>query len=167
MLIGGMAVIARGVGRETIDVDATVHLGEHPIETLLEPLKVESIRMRRDDGLDFARRNQILLLRHEPSGTEIDLSFAWLPFELEALERAEAIDFAGVTFLTATAEDLIIYKAVAWRDQDRKDLDRLLLLHGGEVQLERVRSWVRRYAEVLDAPERITEFEDLLSRARR
>jgi hypothetical protein len=46
--------------------------------------------------LDFARENQILLLRHVPSGTDIDLSLAWLPFELEALGRAELLQLRGV-----------------------------------------------------------------------
>lgn len=65
----------------------------------------------------------------------------------------------------ATAEDLIVYKAVAWRDRDRSDVERLLVLHGRSIDLERVRGLVREFAAALDEPERVEQFEALLTRA--
>jgi predicted nucleotidyltransferase len=63
-----------------------------------------------------------------------------LPFERTALERADVVDFGGVRVPAATAEDLIIYKAVAWRDRDRSDVERLLARHGRSIDLNRVRN---------------------------
>jgi hypothetical protein len=143
MIIGGIAVIARGVPRQTIDVDATVWAESLDPEALLQALALHHLLPRIDDALDFARRHQILLLRHEPSGTPVDLSLAWLPFEREALQRSTVVDFAGVFIHVAAPEDLIVYKAVAWRDRDRSDIERLLTRYRGQLNLDRIRALVR------------------------
>lgn len=95
---------------------------------------------RISDAIAFARERQVLLLRHEPSGVTIEVSFAWLPFEEEALERAYEIDFQGVRLRVARAEDLIVYKAAAWRDRDRADIERLLVLHLEQINFPRSQS---------------------------
>lgn len=165
MVIGGIAVIARGVPRQTIDVDATVWAEAIDLQILFEALARQGLTPRIDDALEFARRHQILQLRHAPSGTPVDLSLAWLPFEREALERSSIVDFGGVAIRVATPEDLIVYKAVAWRDRDRADVERLLTRYGREVNLGRIRALVRDFAIALDEPERIAQFEALVARA--
>jgi hypothetical protein len=134
MLIGGIAVIARGVPRLTRDVGA------------------------------FAQANQVLLLRHEPSGIDVDLSIAWLPFELDALAASEPLDIAGARVAVARPEDLIIYKAVAFRSQDQQDIERLLVLYGTRVDLARIRRIVSEFAIALDEPGRTEEFAVILRR---
>ena len=165
MIIGGIAVIARGLPRQTIDVDATVWAEAIDPETLLEGLARQGLQPRIGDALEFARRHQILPLRHEPSGTQVDLSLAWLPFEREALERSSIVDFGGVPIRVAAPEDLIVYKAVAWRDRDRPDIERLLTRYGREIDLGRIRALVRDFAVALDEPERIEQFDALVARA--
>lgn len=165
MIIGGIAVIARGVPRQTVDIDATIWAEGLDVETLLPTLAAERILPRTADAVAFARERRVLLLRHEPTGTPLELILAYLPFERTALERADLVDFGGVRVPAATAEDLIIYKAVAWRDRDRSDVERLLVLHGRSIDLERVRRLVREFAMALDEPERIDQFEALLRRA--
>lgn len=165
MIIGGIAVIARGVPRQTIDIDAIVWAESLDPESLLQALARHHLLPRIDDALVFARRHQILLLRHEPSGTPVDLSLAWLPFEREALQRSTVIDFGGVFIHVAAAEDLIIYKAVAWRDRDRSDIERLLTRYGRQLNLDRIRALVREFALALDEPHRVEEFEAMVIRA--
>lgn len=166
MLIGGLAVIANGYARTTLDVDATLALGDKSLEDLLAPLAAHSIVPRESDAVAFARRHHVLKLRHLPSETPIDLSLAWLPFELEALHRATLVDFEGVSIPTVTAEDQVVYKAIAWRPRDQDDLYQLLVMHGGRMNLQRVRDWIREFSEVLDVPERPAEFEAVVKRAR-
>jgi hypothetical protein len=165
MIIGGIAVIARGLPRQTIDIDATVWAESIDPETLLQAFAQHLLLPRIGDALDFARRHQMLLLRHEPSGTPVDLSLAWLPFEREALQRSTVVDFGGVSIHVAAPEDLIVYKAVAWRDRDRSDIERLLTRYRGEVDLDRIRALVREFALALDDPHRVDEFEALVVRA--
>jgi hypothetical protein len=120
MIIGGVAVVARGVARLTDDVDATVWGGGVDLAVLLKTLGKVGITPRIEGAVEFARQHQVLLLRHEPSSTDMEVSLAWLPFEKEALRAANRLELAGADVPVARAEDLIIYKAVAWRDRDRE-----------------------------------------------
>ncbi len=165
MLIGGLAVIARGVIRHTDDADATVWASRTDVQSLLAALADEGIVGRIPDVLAFAETSQVLLLVHEASRTPMELSLAWLPFEEEAIARAERLDLGGVELPVAVAEDLVIYKAVAWRDRDRADVERLLRLHGPGIDLPRVRRLVAEFAEALDEPERVAELDRLIARA--
>jgi len=164
MVIGGVAVIARGVARATRDVDATVAL-EGDVEALVTELERENLVPRIGDAVAFARTNQVLLLTHRPSAVDVDLSIAWLPFELEALAAAERVLLAGVSVRVARAEDLVIYKAIAWRPQDQQDVERLLTLHGKTMDLARIRRLVAEFAEALEEPERVNDVERLIDRA--
>lgn len=165
MIIGGIAVIARGVPRLTVDADATVWGEQIDLEDLFQTLGQHKIVPRIQDALKFARERQVLLLRHDPSGTPMEVSIAWLPFEKEALEKATLIRFAGIEIPVATSEDLVIYKALAWRDQDRYDIERLIVLHGKAMDLERIQSFVEQFAEILEDPQRVQEFNRLVQRA--
>src|SRR3954463_12361285 len=121
-----------------------------------------SIRPRIDDALDFAERSQVLLLVHEKTRVTLEVSLAFSPFEQEALERSVEVDFGGVRIPVAIPEDLVIYKALAWRDQDRYDIEQLLTLHGDHIDLDRVRTFVHEFSQILGEPERIPELDRLL-----
>jgi hypothetical protein len=162
MIIGGIAVIARGVPRTTRDIDATVAGAGTDLAQLVKILEAHGIGPRIEHAIDFARQNQVLLLRHQASAVDIDLSLAWLPFEEEALAHAEVTRVADVAVPVARAEDLVVYTVVAWRPQDRQDIERLLHLHGPSMDLERVRLLARAFCEALDAPERLESLEKLL-----
>jgi hypothetical protein len=163
MVIGGIAVIARGVPRQTIDIDATVAADGLDMAGLIDTLLQHGIAARIPNAAEFARQRQVLLLRHLPTGTPLDLSLAWLPFEADALGRATAVDFGGVQIPVVSVDDLIVLKAVAWRTRDRGDIERLLALHRKTVDITWIRDTVRQFYDVLDEPERLAEF-DALSR---
>lgn len=162
MLIGGLAVIAHGVPRQTVDIDAAAWAESLDLEEFVGTLREHGVVGRIPDLLPFARQYQVLLLEHRPSGTPIDLSLAWLPFEREAIARAEPVDFGGVRIPLVRLDDLVVYKAIAWRDRDRGDIERLLRLHGGHLDREAVRATIAEFAEALDEPERLTAFDDLV-----
>jgi hypothetical protein len=165
MLIGGLAVILRGVARVTEDVDATIWAEGIDIDALLHTLSRHGIVPRIPNAAAFARERQVLLLRHDPSGTPMELSLAWLPFEREALRRAEILAVGDVSMPVAVAQDVVIYKAVAWRERDRSDIERLLRSHAREIDLDYVRRMVAEFAGALDEPERIAAFEQIVTRA--
>jgi hypothetical protein len=165
MLIGGIAVIARGVPRTTRDVDATVSADSCDVDTLLDIFEQHDLPSRIEDARAFAQANQVILLRHPPSGVDVDVSLAWLPFELEALNASEMLSFGGAQVPVAQPEDLVIYKAIAWRPQDQQDVERLLALHGARMDLPRVRRIVAELAAALEEPERAAELEQVIRRA--
>jgi len=77
MIIGGIAVIARGVRRMTTDIDAVIRGDAIELDDLLPLLADHEITPRIDDAIAFARANYVLLLRHDPSKVDFDLSFGW------------------------------------------------------------------------------------------
>lgn len=94
----------------------------------------------------------------------MELTLAWLPFEQEAIARAEILQLGSTTLPVALAEDLVIYKAVAGRARDRADLERLLLRHGDEIDYERVRRVLGQFADALDDATPVEMLEDALAR---
>ena len=155
-LIGGLAVVLRGYGRSTRDVDAVVLDADDLLPKVLAGLREQGLVLRQQDGLEFARRHRVILLRSE-DGTEVDLSMGALPFELELVQRS-CVEPAGpgISVPVATAEDLVIMKLIASRPQDREDVRRLLELYQ-DLDRRRIRGIVSEYAELLEQPE-IVEF---------
>jgi len=166
MVIGGVAVIAAGVPRETIDVDATVLGRLSDIDALLSALARNGIVPRIENVQQFVRESQVLLLEHEESGVTLEVSLAWLPFEEQALARAQLLNVEGLDVPVAQPEDLIVYKATAWRERDQSDIRRLLILHPS-IDINRVRALVVDIAQVLDDPQRVAAFDTLVARAKK
>lgn len=162
MLIGGLAVVLRGFPRHTDDVDVAVLGAKTSAKRLANLLIKGGFEPRIDDAVAFAEQTQVLLFRHSETGIEIDVSLAWLPFEEEAIAAAEELEVEGIGLPVARVEDLLIYKAVAWRERDRRDIEELLGLYRDELDLDRVREVIGQFAAVIDEPERLAEFDRLL-----
>lgn len=166
MVIGGVAVIAHGVPRLTVDIDATVTAAGLDVDRMVETLGRHAITARIPDASAFARAHQVWLGAHVPTGTPIDISLAWLPFEEDALRSAVACDYGGVALRIPRPEDLLIYKVIASRPRDLDDAEGLLALHGAEMDLHRVRRVVAEFARVLDDDERPRTLERLIEKTR-
>lgn len=165
MIIGGMAVIARGVPRHTVDIDATLTAEGVDIDRVCAVLAAHDIVPRVPDAAAFARERQVLLVKHIGSETPLDISLAWLPFERDALGRSTVVDFAGVPLRVACTEDLLVYKFVAWRERDRSDIERLVARHRGRLDLDAARVIIVQFADLLEVPERVAEFDAIVRRA--
>jgi nucleotidyltransferase AbiEii toxin of type IV toxin-antitoxin system len=164
VVTGGVAVIARGVARPTLDIDVTVQSAPESLPRLAEVLGKHWAVQRIDGALEFAREHQILLLQHSFSGVPIDVGLARLPFEEQAIARAERVDWAGVTIPVARPDDLLISKLVSARPGDLADAETLLSLHGQAMELPRVLATVREFAEVLGDSGRLEVLAHLLDR---
>jgi predicted nucleotidyltransferase len=116
------------------------------------------------DVESFAAQSQVLLLVHQQSGVPMDFILAWLPFEREALARAQPVSVDGVEIPMATAQDLIIYKVIAWRERDRRDVEELLRLHRSGIDLDYIRGRVAEFTEAIDEPARLGELDAIVAR---
>jgi predicted nucleotidyltransferase len=103
----------------------------------------------------------VLLLRHTPSGTAIDLSLGILPFEYEMVERSNLVNIGTLQLRLPTPEDLIIMKAIAHRPKDLTDIQAIAASHP-DLDKERIRYWVEQFGEALDLPELWNEINKLL-----
>ena len=165
MIIGGIAVIARGVRRMTTDIDAVVRGDAISIETLVTTLAEHGIVPRIDRAIEFAEVNLVLLLRHESSRVDLDVSFAWTNFELEAIAACERTFYGKVIAPMARAEDLVILKAMAARPKDIEDASALLLMNN-TIDLQRVRRHLHDLATLADEPELEQGLESIIERVR-
>lgn len=161
VIIGGVATGFLGKPRFTADVDAMFLLSTSEVGKFLEAAQVENIVPRIQDADAFARKNRILLLRHSPSETDIDISLGILPFEEEVVERGSIQSFGNLTIRLPTPEDLIIMKAVAHRPKDLEDI-RMIVQNQAHLDKKRIKQWVTAFGEILDLPDLWVQIELLL-----
>lgn len=166
MVIGGIAVIARGVRRLTTDIDVVVKGDAVEIAELVEFLSKRGIRSRIGNPVAFAEQNLVLLMRHEPSRVDLDVSLGWSGFENEAIEARAQARFGRVRVPMATPADLVVFKTIAGRPQDLEDAEALLVLYPN-LDVKLARKHVRALAELAGETEPARQFERILARARR
>lgn len=158
MVIGGIAVIARGVRRMTTDIDVTLRGDQLEISALIEALAKKRIVPRISDAARFASESLVLLLKHQPTDVELDVTMAWTDFEHEALAASSVTPFGGARVPMAQADDLVVFKAVAGRPKDVEDATSLLLMYPN-IDRTRIRHRVKQLAALADdvAPTRTLE----------
>ena len=152
VIIGGIAASLLGKPRFTADVDAVFLLELNELPHLLEESAAQGLEARIADVEAFARQNRVLLLRHTASGIDIDISLGILPFETEMVERSQRVTIGSLQLRLPTPEDLIILKAVAHRPKDLLDIEAVIASQP-DLDQERIRYWVKQFAEALEMPE--------------
>ncbi len=159
VIIGGVAAAILGRPRVTRDVDAVVLLDEPRWAEFLTLGQTFGFLPRLSDALDFARQSRVLLVRHQPSGIDADISLGPLPFEEEVLEWKSSIQAGGLTLPLPT-------QAVAHRPRDLTDIEGVLDANP-KLDLRRIRRWVGEFADVLEAPELVEDLEKLLAKRKK
>lgn len=165
IVIGGIASSILGAPRFTADADAMLLVALEDVSHLVDLAKTEGLSPRIPDVEAFARRSRVVLLRHDESGINVDISLGLLPFEVEAVERSRVYHAGSLKIRLPTPEDLIILKAVAHRPQDMIDIESVIAVQQ-DLDCERIEFWVRQFADLLEAPEIWTDLEAMLHRAK-
>ncbi|MEO0587348.1 MAG: hypothetical protein AAF078_06895 [Planctomycetota bacterium] len=151
--IGGVAVQRWGEGRMTKDADAAV-LTELGDEQVVIETFADRYSFRNEDALSWATVHRLVLLQDPRTGVGLDLSLASSGFELDAIGRASDCDFGGGYVLrTCSAEDLIVYKAIAGileRQRGRLDHDLIDRQLEPLVALKEEPEIIARYVELKD-----------------
>ncbi|MEM7112382.1 MAG: nucleotidyltransferase [Chloroflexota bacterium] len=160
IIIGGVAASILGRPRLTADADAMILLSIENIPQLINLAKQEGLVPRLPDVEEFARRSRVILLHHEESGINVDISLGLLPFEIEAVERSQKYDMGSLQIRLPTPEDLIILKAVAHRPKDMLDIEAVISVQN-KLDQERILFWVQQFSELLEMPELLTELEEM------
>ncbi len=161
VIIGGVAVSLLSTPRYTVDLDAVFLLSLDDIPCLLAEAAKLEIEPRISDPISFARKSRVLLLRHTPSGIDIDLSLGILPFEYEMVMRSKMVDLGTIQIRLPTPEDLIIMKAIAHRPKDLADIQAIASSHPN-IDKERIRFWVEQFSEAIELPELWSKISKLL-----
>lgn len=161
VIIGGIAASLLGQPRLTVDIDAVIILNTGDLPKLIEVAAREGMVTRIADAEAFAGKNRVLLLRHEHSGINIDISLGILPFELEMIERGQEISVGEIQVRLPTPEDLIIMKAIAHRSKDLEDIKTVAASHPN-LDKPRIQFWLGQFGVALELPALWNEIEKLL-----
>lgn len=164
VIIGGVAVGFLGKPRFTEDIDAMFLLSLNDIPEFLETARKEGIEPRIPDSETFARQNRVLLMRHNPTKINIDITLGILPFEEEMVSRAELHSSSTLSLRLPTPEDLIIMKAIAQRPKDLEDI-RTIVNNHPNLDRARIEHWVKSFAEVLELPDLWKNVKEILDQS--
>jgi nucleotidyltransferase AbiEii toxin of type IV toxin-antitoxin system len=133
--IGGLALQRWGEPRLTQDVDLTVISG-FGCEAEYADQFLSAFAPRIPDAREFALRYRVLLLLGRDA-IPLDVALGAMPFEERAVKRASPFLVAeGVSLLTCSAEDLIVFKAFAGRPQDWIDMEAIAFRQYGRLDQE-------------------------------
>ncbi len=160
-VIGGVAVIARGFARSTIDIDATVAASTEEVDWLIQVAALQSLIPRIENASAFAHENLVLLLEHRQHRVPVDVNLAQQPFEVEAAALCEMVDFAGVAIPVVSLTALLIHKMIAGRPRDLHDV-KALLSANAFYDVERVKRTLTEFDSIL-AADSCQQFEALVN----
>ena len=159
-IIGGLAVERWGQPRTTQDVDITLFTGFGSEEEYVREV-LSRFAPRIEDAHRFALENRVLLARAS-NGVALDIALGGIPFEEQAVTRATPFQFApGVSLITCSAEDFVVLKAFAARDQDWLDIEGVLLRQAGRLDWKYVVEQLKPLCELKGEPEIVTRLHHL------
>lgn len=162
-LIGGIAAAILGKPRFTADVDAVTLIKNEEIPVFFKTAGKYNLAPRLNNAEDFALKNRVVLLKHEPSGIGLDISLGLLPFEIEAIKGSKLHKIGEVAIRLPRVEDLIIFKSVAHRPQDMLDIEEIVKIHP-EIDKKYLQKYLREFAGILENPAIWKDIDDLLKR---
>jgi hypothetical protein len=160
VVIGGIANAVRGEPRATHDADLKVLVQGMTIAEF-KALAEARFRPYRRPWLGRTESALIISLEAAPDMI-VDMLVAVLPYEEQAIRRAEMIEVEGLALPVCTAEDLVIHKAIADRPKDWLDIEKILLRQGDKLDVKYVRSWLIQFADALEKPDLVAQFNRLL-----
>jgi hypothetical protein len=145
---GALAFAYYGEPRVTIDVDINVFVRPErgpEVFAALAPLGVAAPAAAPSE----AKRDGQIRLRW--ARNPIDLFFAYDAFHDHAATRVRTVPFADIMIPILAPEDLLICKVVFDRRKDWIDIDQILALTAGDLDIDDVRRWVTRIVGADDA----------------
>ena len=163
LIIGGIAVSLLTRPRTTRDVDVLSLIEESRWEEFLKKGRRFGFAARIANPLDFAQQNRVLLLCHDKSRVNVDISFGYLPFEKESMKRKTFQKLKGLQVPLPTPEDLIIMKMVAHRPQDMIDIKTILQTYPA-LDRARIRKWVKEFSKALENPSLVSDLNKLIKK---
>jgi len=162
-VIGGIAVQRWGEPRLTEDVDLTLLTGYGHEEPYIDAL-LGRYHPRIESPREFALARRVVLLKTE-DGVGIDIALGGLPFERKVVERATDFEFVtGERVRTCSAEDLVVMKAIAAREQDWLDIKGVLIRQGSKFNWEELIADLIPLCELKGEPEIVERLEQLRKR---
>lgn len=150
--IGGVALLRWGAPRETVDADLTL-LAEFGQEQKFARVLLRHFEGRIPNVEAFAAEQRVILLRSK-SGVGLDVALGGLPFEESAVKRSSLFEFAPECKLrSCSAEDLIVFKAFANRQQDWADIEQIIIAQSGKLDWDYIHTQLEPLVALKERPD--------------
>lgn len=163
MIIGGVASGLLGKPRFTADIDIVILIEDKDVSDILRLAEELGFKRRIKDALGFANINRVLLLKHEESSIDVDISLGLLPFERKAIKKSRQYKIGNVTFNLPLPEDLIILKAIAHRPLDIIDIQEIVNSNP-KINIGYIKKTVSEFARILDMPEIWNDIKNIITK---
>jgi hypothetical protein len=159
-LIGGLAMLRWGEPRFTQDVDVTLLTRFQDEEGYVDPL-LGRFAARAENMRDFALTRRVILLKSS-KGIGMDVALGGLPFEESVVARSSMYEYhSGRSLRTCSAEDLVVMKAFASRDQDWLDIKGILIRQGNRLDWPYILEQLPPLCELKEDPAIVPRLERL------
>ena len=161
MVIGGFAVTIWGEPRFTRDLDVTVSV---PASGFAESINLICARFvpLTSDPLKFATETRVLPLMVE--SVPVDLIFAALPYEEDAIARARPVKIHNAGVPICSPEDLILHKIVSQRPRDHEDIEGVFRYRHSELDYSYLDPRVEELADALSDHSMLAWYRQLRDR---
>jgi hypothetical protein len=157
-VIGGVALQRWGEPRFTADADLSVLVEPGGEQAAVNAL-LSRLAPRIDDPHGFALHTRVVLAR-SAEGVGLDIVLAGLPYEARVIARASSWDLDGsATLRTGSAEDRVVMKVFAARDEDWGDVTSIIARQGSRLDFDLIRTELRPLLETREAPEPLDQLE--------
>ena len=144
-LTGGLALGQHGVLHATQDVDLLLSIPQVKLPGVLEDLEAAGCAF--DMGQTLREWVQHHMTQLAWRGIRIDWLAPVLPAFQDVLKMAVMRDIGGARIRVVSAEGLILLKLVAFREQDKLDVQGLLAANTGRLKVPFVTNWLRKIFE--------------------
>lgn len=164
-LIGGLAASIRGRMRATEDVDIVVHCTVNDAISLLAKLGGSLFEPLFPEVESVVRQSQILPILHSETGVVVDLAIGTSGFEKQVVSRATPVLISTQSSQVATAEDLILMKAIAGRPQDEQDILGIIITNKNDLDWDYCESTSRQLQDAIgmDLVKKIADYKSAIT----
>ena len=150
-VIGGIANAIWGEPRATVDVDVTVSVDKNELDVIVRGIG-QRLRSAVPDPVKFVHETRVLPL-DTTDGVRVEVIFALLSFEVDAIRRATAVSIAGRMIRVVTAEDLVLMKILSDRPRDLADAEGIVRRRAKELDRSYLEPRIGELASALEKPE--------------
>jgi hypothetical protein len=156
-IIGGVAVQRWGEPRLTRDVDLTLLTGFGGEGKYVE-VWLRDYQFRPPGSMEMALTSRVLLLVNR-RGTPVDVALGGIDFERRAVERSSLWQIAEGAIRTCSAEDLLVHKCFAGREQDWVDVNGVLARQFGKLDFDLIRRELKPLLKLQEQPDKLERLE--------
>lgn len=154
---GALAVAAWANPRDTQDLELVVQVAEKRLPEILEAFRAAGFRLAPESSTTFAIDGWIRVYLR---GRHADLAWGTTPFDISAFARRKTVRMFERDIPLASAEDLVLYKLVAFRYKDLADVESVLVRGRGKLDLGHMRTWageIARHTSKFEVPQKLEE----------